>query len=79
MISAHHITDEWESVAMTNSLTTTQVPHPAAVEPDIWQDDVSAPYRVLYGGSRGMEGRDDVEHHVPGSSTTMPRASCARH
>jgi hypothetical protein len=34
-------------------------PLPVGAEPDIWQQD-DHPYRVLYGASRGIAGRDDV-------------------
>jgi len=41
---------------------TTSTPHPpvpVGAEPDVWVDD-TVPYRVLYGASRGVSGRDDV-------------------
>jgi hypothetical protein len=36
------------------------VPAPTGAEADIWQDDNPLSYRVVYGQSRGIAGRDEV-------------------
>ncbi|MDT5052957.1 MAG: hypothetical protein QOF66_1323 [Mycobacterium sp.] len=36
--------------------TTPDVPVPAGVEPDAWQDDVPQPYRILFGVLRNTDG-----------------------
>jgi hypothetical protein len=44
-------------------MTTTtmpDVPLPSGAEPDVWVDESPPLYRVLYGVSRGIAGRDDV-------------------
>jgi hypothetical protein len=40
--------------------TTYDLPVPDGAEADVWEDDTPQPYRVLYGVSRGVAGRDDV-------------------
>jgi hypothetical protein len=44
-------------------MTTTTIPDvpvPSGAEPDIWVDESPPLYRVLFGVSRGIAGRDDV-------------------
>ncbi len=42
----------------TTTSDLTNVPHPAGVKPDIWQDDAPIPYRVLLGEVRVIDGVD---------------------
>jgi hypothetical protein len=42
---------------MSTTYIPPDVPIPAGARPDIWQDDVPLPYRVLIGECRGIDGR----------------------